>query len=563
MADKRLVIGLSVATGNSVAELEKVKDAAVKFGKDGAANADILTRQLENVENAAERVARKINQGKTVTVADTNAMAQSFAQLDSVIKKAFGSIENAPKEIQAAFRQAEGQVSAVRKEVINATQALEDNRDVTKQAGESWSGLGPAIEKAAGPMGATVGRLGLIAAAFKTGWDWGMKLNAFFGVDMQMWEQTVKTVGSRMLVIVQSLGENLMGTFRMVKEFLSGNFKEAGVLMDQLAETNAESQRRIRAALTSSNEEWNRYAKTIGIVTEEQRASEEAAKRLAEEKAKLAQKIADVVAALQAETLELEKQKNASIDAEHGLINRSDQLGYYKRTLDAATDAVRTQRAEVEELTKRYGAQAPMTVQAAEQLAVLQTSLAYAEQSYKTTGEEVKRYEEAQKRSEAAMKASEERSKRLTEEHSKLSGSTATLSTAQGTAATQAGAVATAADQAATATTKQATAATTATPAVSLWRDELGKVHITSSNVVESSEKAAAAIGKVAEATAGLSFADAVSEAERMASAVERIVTALNGVPSAAHAASAAIRETGRACAEAAGTEEAGGGGGW
>jgi hypothetical protein len=52
LADKKIVIGVSVTTGNSEQELEKLRTAAVRFGKDGASSADPLIRQFDNCSAA-------------------------------------------------------------------------------------------------------------------------------------------------------------------------------------------------------------------------------------------------------------------------------------------------------------------------------------------------------------------------------------------------------------------------------------------------------------------------------------------------------------------------------
>lgn len=578
MADRQLKVEFSVDTKNSAQDLEKVRDAAVKFGKDGEQNANALVRALENVGKAEDAVALKIAQGRTVTEKDGSRMIQVFSVLETQIKETFGSLAKAPVEIQQAFAKAEAAANKTKTVVRSLSDEVADQKSQLKEGGEQWDGLGNAMNRAAGPMGGTVARIGLIAAAFKEGWSIGMQLNKFFGTDMQAWEDATKELGSRMLAIVQALGTNIKATFLPVWDVLHGNFKQAATDFGNIAQVSADSNRTMTNAVSMTNEEWAKYAKTLGITTNTAREAAEADAKLAEEKAKLRDEINKVTASLKAETAELEKQKGVAREAEAGTIEGAAQARYYGREVERAAAALAAQRDEVEKLTAAHGASDPVTQEAITKQQQLEQQLAHAQARYSETSAQVKQYEQAQKDAERAIDQHAKQIEKLNAERTKetaqlaqAGGATAqqTTVTQQATATTQA---------AATATDQHAQSTGKATTAVVMYKDAQGKVHIETKKVADTTaeatkatdnittsmtkaapvmEKTATAIGKISEAfsTQAVTSTKSLTEAvDKLGDGLERVVkivgdltTAMKELDAASNTAAGAMESVANA----------------
>src|SRR5688500_8993888 len=102
---------------NARQDLGKIRTAAEEFGDAGVKGAQRVTDAFGNIQKSVDTLEKKIAQGKTVTSKDVASMAQQFELLKEQINAAFGSLDQAPVEIQQAFKLAEQQVGGATSEV--------------------------------------------------------------------------------------------------------------------------------------------------------------------------------------------------------------------------------------------------------------------------------------------------------------------------------------------------------------------------------------------------------------------------------------------------------------
>lgn len=203
-------------------DIEKIRKAAGELADQFVAAGQKITNHLENIQNHYDRVARKSNQGKAIVAADLTVMVQQFRELELAIESSFGSVENAPAEFQEAFGKARQQLDATTEKVRESTAAVKDHATTLDQAGERWTGLGSAVKKAAGEYGVLLGKIGLIVAAFKQGWEVGSEFARQTGADMTTLDKVTEQFKSRLGAMNNELSNVAVSLF-------SGNLKEAGL----------------------------------------------------------------------------------------------------------------------------------------------------------------------------------------------------------------------------------------------------------------------------------------------------------------------------------------------
>lgn len=135
MADKATTASLNVVTGDSRQHLEEVQAALVATGEAGVASADKITNGLEKIESRSDSAQKKISEGRSISENELNAMAAQYVALEDAAVKAFGSVENAPVELQNALKLAETQIVSVHK-------SMTDMGDKTKAAADRFRTLG-------------------------------------------------------------------------------------------------------------------------------------------------------------------------------------------------------------------------------------------------------------------------------------------------------------------------------------------------------------------------------------------------------------------------------------
>lgn len=135
MAEKKLVAGLEVETGQSKQNLEAVREAAIAVGEAGIQAAPKIESLVEGIERGTEKIAANAAEGRIATERELNTLAAKYVGLKTTIENSFGSIEAAPKEIQNAFRISEAQIVAANRSVANIGEEA-------KKAAEKFRTLG-------------------------------------------------------------------------------------------------------------------------------------------------------------------------------------------------------------------------------------------------------------------------------------------------------------------------------------------------------------------------------------------------------------------------------------
>lgn len=213
MADKKLLVNLQVQTGNSVQNLEAVRDAAVRMGGDSAKSGEAFARALENIQREQDRVNRKITDGKLVTERDGKQIIQQFELLKQAMEAVGREAGEIPAEFQAAFATAQKQVSATTSRVADLSDSVADQSSQLKEGGAQWRGFGQELNAVLGPMGKF--QAGAIAgfAALQQGWQMGTQAAKALGTDfaameaaMASFTEKAKTVNAALLSWASGVG---------------------------------------------------------------------------------------------------------------------------------------------------------------------------------------------------------------------------------------------------------------------------------------------------------------------------------------------------------------------
>jgi hypothetical protein len=221
MSDKKLVIGIEVDTGQSTQQLEAVRTAAVNFGKDGATNADLLTRAFENIEATDARVTQKLLDGNIRVTGEGKKMIVQFEQMKTAVEAAFGSVAQAPAAIQQAYARAQQQFDQTTTSVRNTNLALKQHSAEIGAAGAQWHGFAQTLLEQIDPALAKVALGGIaVTAAFKEGWTIGHGWAAAMGTDFQSQNEVMDSLAKTAGRVVSSLSDVAVNVF-------SGNIKEA------------------------------------------------------------------------------------------------------------------------------------------------------------------------------------------------------------------------------------------------------------------------------------------------------------------------------------------------
>lgn len=212
-------------------DIKKVEKAFDDMGDAGAKVATPVTRALDFIQKGLDRYETKLAQGKSVTSRDVTAMVQQWTHLSSTIDESGLAIQDFPDEVQRALAKAEAQVKKVTAEFGKMDDAVRDNTANAKIAGDSWPGLGNALEGMGGKVGTATAKFGLYTAALSEGWQMGKKLAAGMGTDFSAMEQAVdsfvskaKSVNSTFLSWMTGDGsfESVRASIALTKEQLEG-----------------------------------------------------------------------------------------------------------------------------------------------------------------------------------------------------------------------------------------------------------------------------------------------------------------------------------------------------
>lgn len=221
MADRNINVKFAIlGADNSRQDIDKIRAAAEKFGDSGVKEANKLSAAFGNIQNAADKLEKKIQSGRQITAADVGAMTQQFDFLRESINAAFGSLEQAPQEIQDAFALAEKQTTEADAAVRKFTRSVEDHRSELDQAGERWTGFGDAIQKALGPSGAAFAKLTLAVGVATQAFQQYRQFAEPLGADFSEWDRLVDSLGTKFVRMNSELGNAAIALF-------SGRLKDA------------------------------------------------------------------------------------------------------------------------------------------------------------------------------------------------------------------------------------------------------------------------------------------------------------------------------------------------
>lgn len=557
MADKKIVIGLEVNSSAAQKNLEDLRDAAVKFGTDGAKHAEPLARSLENAEKLFGQLEKKISETGSITERDIGKAVRQVETFKTNLEKAFGSVANAPKAAQDALAGFEAKLTSASTAAGKLNNAVRDNEANVKAAAGQWTGLGGAMESMGGKTGKTVGIIALVVAALKEGWDIGKKIAEFFGTDFTQFDETIKTFGSRTLVVIKGIGSSVSNLYTLVadgaKNIFAGEFSKALGVVENFATVSEKTMKDIGHALTDGNIQWNRYAATIGVATDQSREEAAQTKKLADAKADLHKQIGIVTKAVENESAAIQKQTEASVNAGAVIAHRTADMDHFAREVKRTTDELNEQSKAVDAEAQAHGDNDPMTLQAIDRQKSLEQALKRSNEQYDAAHDDVEKYKKKQAEANAAI---EEAKKKLTELTAELKKQQTELNSLT-------------LDTIASATSKLAASAAAAAPATAALTGHLEKTAAQGPAAAAALEAAATATHNVATATAAvavaISGADSVAQTNALATAMNGLATAMDRVKNSTEGAAAALLKFGEAAEKAAGSEgggESGGGGG-
>jgi len=197
------------------------------MGGDAARNADQLTRALENTATAEQRVAERITETGQVSERDGVKVLRTMATLDQLVREVFGDISQAPEEFQKAFQKAHDGAEQTTQAVRTVNAQVRQQREELTQAGASWDGLGPAINRVLGPQGRVVAQGALVIAAFREGIDLGTRFAEAIGTNFQAAEDAA-----------HGLKESIKGiTNALVTDGLSAAIEHTQAALHNLGDT--------------------------------------------------------------------------------------------------------------------------------------------------------------------------------------------------------------------------------------------------------------------------------------------------------------------------------------
>ena len=449
MADKniRAVVGLKLDGADPMKQdLEKIQTAAENFGETGKAAASKLTSSFANVENGLEKIERKLDQGRAVTVRDVQVMQQQYNRLERSIEDAFGSLEKAPVEIQQAFQKATVQLDKATREVRELKDAVDDSKGTLNEAGQVYTGLGDAVQTAAGKHGALVGKIFLVTAALKEGWEMGKRFVSFTGGDdgLKLMEDAFNNLGQRIGLVIRALSDSFVATLDLVMAVVRGDWDEVKQIWNDMAQSGADAQSKIKIAFTGTLQEVQKLNGTLrdgNAAAKENaegaKAAEEQARKLADAKKDLAEKLAKVNEELGKENAAITAQADELESVNEQINESANQLPYLETVLRNATAEYDAQGVKIQALIEQYGENSQIVKSAIEEQEQLGISVENAKRQYEGTRDAVSNLETSQKNLQQSIDkhiekvdALKEKEKEATEEFQKAVGVTNELTTA-------------------------------------------------------------------------------------------------------------------------------------
>jgi hypothetical protein len=278
-------------------EVDKVRKAFEDFGDEGKKSAQKVVDATEGLQRGIDKVEKKITQGKLVTVRDVAEMRVNYERFGDAVEDVFGSIANAPQELQKAHKLAADQLERVRVEAVKTAKAMEDQKAVTNEAGAAYRGLGKELQEASGKFGGAAASFGLGMKAMSEGWQIGTQVAKAIGTDFTAMngfieEATVKmrTLNTAVIDLVNGQGSfsNLRASIALNKAELEGftsaqlagikgigdyknhtaEFNKIAELHNSILKEGAEGQRLATQAKRDANGDLENYVVALNVASD-------------------------------------------------------------------------------------------------------------------------------------------------------------------------------------------------------------------------------------------------------------------------------------------------------
>jgi hypothetical protein len=186
-ADAFVAMGGSGSTAATAfgAAVDRLNGELGTTGDAGGAAVDSVAQKIGIAGQAADKFADTVEKGSPRILQAYNRLFLQQQGLRLEIEKTYGSIANAPPEVQQAYTKLGQQVDAARLKTRELRFELQEQNRELSIGGYRFSTMTQAIQDMLGPMGSVVTTAASVIAAFESGWAIGTKIGDMFGTDRE------------------------------------------------------------------------------------------------------------------------------------------------------------------------------------------------------------------------------------------------------------------------------------------------------------------------------------------------------------------------------------------
>lgn len=339
-------------------EVEKVRKEIEDFGDEGKKSAQKFADSMAANDASWERLERAVVTGSPAIGKHFNALALQTQNFREALIATFGTAEQAPEAARAALAKYESRLESATDHVRRSKDALQEQNTELAEGGEKWTGLGDAINKSLGPLGSVQAKLGLIAAAFREGWQAGQQLNQLFGTDMSLWDEAVSRFGQKANLIIKDIADGVVAMVSATKALLTGHLGDAKKALEEMGAANQKLQKDLAASVTKYEGEWDRYAKTQKVATEETKKATDAHEKLAktvdegaDKQDELSEKVDKATSSIRKQTDAVKEQGDKDREATDALLYKTAGLDGLKSKTEEATAATKQHGEATQEMS--------------------------------------------------------------------------------------------------------------------------------------------------------------------------------------------------------------------
>ncbi len=256
---------------------EELKQARSAYDDLGEEARDAFKRAIDS----ADKLDEKLESGARITQNEFNTLRRQVDQVRQSLLDTYGSIDKATPAAQAKLQALEKTFERQKVAVRELKDAQQEANTELAEGGETWTGLGDAMNKALGPAGKLQAQVLLVAAAFKEGWSMGMEFNKFIGTDMSLWDEKVKDTGSKIGAVIKSVADEATGYINLITAKVFGSKEDVEAAWREIANNAKQQGAAVAAAWNLSGQAFSDYttltkagisANNAYNATEEQRA---------------------------------------------------------------------------------------------------------------------------------------------------------------------------------------------------------------------------------------------------------------------------------------------------